>query len=115
METLTMYHNPQCSQSRKALEILRAKGFDPLIIDYLKTPLTIEQLMTLRANFALEDFVRTKEAVFQQLGLSLDNEAQLLQAMLKEPRLMQRPIVTYKGKSILGRPPENILKCFDEE
>ncbi|HAT4009089.1 TPA: arsenate reductase family protein, partial [Legionella pneumophila] len=101
------------SKSRQALEILKNKGFDPIVIEYLKTPLDLEQLKILRNHLALEDLVRTNENVFKELGLSLDNEAQVLDAMVKEPILMQRPIVTFKGKSVIGRPPEKVLELFD--
>ena len=113
MQKITIYHNPRCSKSRKTLEILQRKGFEPVIIEYLKMPLGIEQLNTLRAHFDLKDFVRTDENVFKELGLSLDNEAQVLQAMLKEPILMQRPIVTFKDKAVIGRPPEKVLELLD--
>ena len=73
----------------------------------------MEQLKILRSNFDLKDFVRTNEPIFKTLGLSLDNEIQILQAMLKEPILMQRPIVTFKGKAIIGRPPEAVLSLFE--
>lgn len=84
-----------------------------MIIEYLKTPLDLEQLKILRTHLALEDLVRTNENVFKELGLSLDNEAQVLEAMVKEPVLMQRPIVTFKGKVVIGRPPEKVLELFD--
>ncbi|HHF7353284.1 TPA: arsenate reductase (glutaredoxin) [Legionella anisa] len=113
MEEITIYHNPRCSKSRKTLELLQSQGVEPVIVEYLKTPLSLEQLKNLRAHFALKDFVRTDEAIFKELGLSLDNENQVLHAMLKEPILMQRPIVTYKDKAIIGRPPENLLKLFE--
>jgi arsenate reductase len=113
MQKITLYHNPRCSKSRKALEILQNKGFEPIIIEYLKTPLDIEQLSTLRAHFTLKDFVRTDEPVFKALGLSLDNEALILQAMVKDPILMQRPIVTFQDKAVIGRPPEKVLGLFD--
>ncbi|HBC0468900.1 TPA: arsenate reductase (glutaredoxin) [Legionella pneumophila] len=113
MEKITIYHNPRCSKSRQALKILRNKGFEPMIIEYLKTPLDLEQLKILRTHLALEDLVRTNENVFKELGLSLDNEAQVLEAMVKEPVLMQRPIVTFKGKVVIGRPPEKVLELFD--
>ena len=113
MEKLIIYHNPKCSKSRQALEILQNKGLDPLIIEYIKTPIDMEHLKLLRSNFELKDFVRTNEPIFKTLGLSLDNEIQILQAMLEEPILMQRPIVTFKGKAIIGRPPEVVLSLFD--
>lgn len=113
MEKITIYHNPRCSKSRETLEILRKRGKEPVIIEYLKTPLNLEQLNKLRAYFALEDFIRTNEPVFKELGLSMDNELEVLQAVIKEPILLQRPIVTYKGKAIIGRPPENVLELLD--
>lgn len=113
MQKITIYHNPRCSKSRQTLEILQNKDFELVIIEYLKTPLDMEQLKTLRSHFDLKDFVRTNENVFKEMGLSLDNEAQVLQAMLKEPILMQRPIVTFKGRAVIGRPPEKVLELFD--
>lgn len=109
MKKSTIYHNPRCSKSRQALELLQSKGVDLEVIEYLKIPLNLEQLKTLRAHFSLKDFVRTDEAVFKTLGLSLDNEEQIMQAMVQEPILMQRPIVTCEGKSVIGRPPEKVL------
>ena len=113
MQKIIIYHNAHCSKSRETLELLHAKGFTPIIIEYLKTPLDREQLNTLRSYFDLKDFVRTNETVFKSLGLTLDNEEQLLNAMVKNPILMQRPIVTYNGQAIIGRPPEKVLELFD--
>ncbi|CAM2920152.1 oxidoreductase [Legionella steigerwaltii] len=113
MQEITIYHNPRCSKSRKTLELLQSKGFKPVIIEYLKTPLSLKQLNDLKNHFALQDFVRTDEYVFKELKLSLDNEMHVLDAMLKEPILMQRPIVTYKDKAVIGRPPEKVLELFE--
>ena len=74
MQKITIYHNPQCSKSKKTLEILQNKGLDPVIIEYLKTPLNRDQLNTLKSHFTLKDFVRSNEPVFTELGLSLDND-----------------------------------------
>ncbi|KTD64090.1 arsenate reductase (glutaredoxin) [Legionella spiritensis] len=112
MQTVIIYHNPRCSKSRQALAILQNEGIEPVIIDYLKTPLDINELKRLRSYFDLEDFVRTAEPVFKEQGLSMDNEIQILQAMVKQPVLMQRPIVTFKNKAVIGRPPENVLQLF---
>ncbi|MDI1352453.1 MAG: arsenate reductase (glutaredoxin) [bacterium] len=112
MQKITLYHNPQCSKSQKTLEILRNEGFNPIVIEYLKTPLNLDQLNELRAHFSLNDFIRSNEKQFTELGLSLDNEAQIIKAMVKAPLLMQRPIVTYNGKAIIGRPPEKVLELF---
>lgn len=113
MQEITIYHNPRCSKSRKALEILQNKGLELEIVEYLKTPLSLKQLKNLRAQFDLKDVVRTNENRFKELGLSLDNEMQVLQAMVKEPILMQRPIITYEGKAVIGRPPEKVLQLLE--
>ncbi|KTC86202.1 arsenate reductase (glutaredoxin) [Legionella cincinnatiensis] len=113
MQKVTIYHNPRCSKSRQTLELLQNKGITPIIIEYLKTPLDMHQLKVLRTHFALKDFVRVNEPIFKELGLSLDNEDHVLQAMLKEPILMQRPIITFKDKAVIGRPPEKVLELLD--
>ena len=113
MQKITIYYNPRCSKSRKALEILQSKGISPEIIDYMKTPLAVEQLSQLRSHFALDEFVRTNEHVFKTLGLSLDNEESILQAMMKNPVLMQRPIIICKDKAVIGRPPEKVLELLE--
>lgn len=112
MQEITIYHNPRCSKSRQTLELLRSKGYEPVVVEYLKTPLSLEQLHSLKAHFPLQEFVRTGEAIFKDLKLSLESEDKVLQAMHKEPILMQRPIVTYKNKAIIGRPPEKVLGLF---
>ncbi|MDX2346459.1 MAG: arsenate reductase (glutaredoxin) [Legionella sp.] len=109
MTTLTIYHNPRCSKSRKTLEILKQQGIEPLVIEYLKKPLNYEELLALRVHFSLKDLVRTNESRFSELALSLNDEKSILKAMTTEPKLMQRPIVTYKDKAVIGRPPEKVL------
>lgn len=107
-----IYHNPRCSKSRQALELLQNNHINPIIVEYLKDPISREQLFELRSHFDLRDFVRTDEPVFKTRALALENEANVLEAMLKEPILMQRPIVTYNGKAIIARPPEKILELM---
>jgi arsenate reductase len=113
MNHFTIYHNPRCSKSRQALEILQSRGIQPVIVEYLKMPLSLEEIKKLRSRFDLKDFVRYDELVFKELKLTLDNEAQILKAMLKEPILMQRPIITYGNKAVIGRPPEKVLTLID--
>ena len=109
MNQITIYHNPRCSKSRKALDTLQIHHLNPVVIEYLKTPLNLEQLIELRSHFDLCDFVRTTEPVFKDLELTLNDEQRVLEAILKEPILMQRPIITFNGKAIIARPPEKLL------
>lgn len=109
MHPITIYHNPSCSKSRTTLELIRSRGHEPIIVYYLKNPLNSEQLRILRAHFTLKDFVRIQEPIFKELNLSLEREEELLQAMSTAPILLQRPIVTYNNKAIIGRPPKRVL------
>ncbi|QRN02584.1 arsenate reductase (glutaredoxin) [Legionella sp. MW5194] len=114
METITIYHNPRCSKSRETLKLLHDKGLKPVIVEYLKRPLSLEQLRALSTHFELKDFVRSGETIFKEWGLSLSDKEKLLSAMHKAPVLMQRPIVTYRGKAVIGRPPEKVLTLLNE-
>ncbi len=114
MKSFTIYHNPRCSKSREALNILKQHHIEPIVIEYLKTPLNIEQLNALRAHFDLKDFVRCDEPIFKERNLSLDNENELLKAMVEEPILMQRPIITYDKKAVIGRPMEKVLELIEQ-
>lgn len=109
MKECIIYHNPRCSKSREALELLNHHQVNPTIVEYLKTPLNLEQLIQLRSHFALQDFVRTNEPIFKQLKLDLADESKVLAAMVNEPILMQRPIVIYNGKAVIARPAEKVL------
>lgn len=113
MHQFAIYHNPKCSKSREALTILQNHNIQPLIIEYLKNPLTLEQLKDLRGHFDLQDFVRCNEPVFKDLKLSLDNEDSVLEAMVKYSILMQRPIVTCCEKAVIGRPIENVTNLIN--
>lgn len=115
MTTLTIYHNPRCSKSRQALEMLENHGIHPVIVEYLKTPLSFEEIKKLRAHFALQDFIRQEEPVFKTLNLTLDNESEVLRAIAKEPILMQRPIITDGKTAIIARPPEKVLAFIQDD
>ena len=112
MNSFVLYHNPRCSKSRQALEILERHGIHPIIIDYLKTPLSLETITQLRSHFDLKDFVRDNEPVFKDLKLTFEDEKKILNTMLKYPVLMQRPIVTYGDKALIARPPEKVLELI---
>lgn len=109
----TIYHNPRCSKSRQTLALLRERGVEPEIIEYLKNPPDREQLSSVLALLKLEPraLMRRQEAAYKELKLDdpgLSRE-QLIDAMVECPILIERPIVLANGKAALGRPPENVL------
>ena len=107
------YHNPRCGKSRQTLQLLQEQGNDVDIIDYLKTPPTFQQLDDIIQKLGIEprDLMRTKEAAYKTNGLddkSLDRQA-LINGMINNPILIERPIVIANGKAVIGRPPEAVL------
>ncbi|MGG2396436.1 arsenate reductase (glutaredoxin) [Pseudomonas sp. SH1-B] len=116
MTDLTLYHNPRCSKSRGALELLEARGLQPSIVRYLETPPSAEQLKTLlgKLGISARELLRSGEDEYKALGLadvSL-NEAQLIEAMVKHPKLIERPILIAGDKAVIGRPPERVLELL---
>ncbi|WP_460135535.1 arsenate reductase (glutaredoxin) [Pseudomonas sp. S1_E04] len=116
MTDLTLYHNPRCSKSRGALELLEARGLAPTVVRYLETPLNAGQIQALLAKLGLSarQLLRTGEDEYKSLNLadpSLD-EAQLIAAIAEHPKLMERPILETASKAIIGRPAENVLEIL---
>jgi arsenate reductase len=111
---VTIYHNPRCNTSRKTLALLRDKGIEPTVVEYLKTPYTAPQLKTLlgQLNLPAKAIIRRKEAAEAGVDLAKLSEDQLIAAMAKHPIIVERPIVVSNGKAALGRPPENVLKVI---
>ena len=110
---VVIYHNPRCSKSRQTLELLRERGLQPEVVDYLKNPPDAATLDDILARLGLEPraLMRKGEAVYRELGLDdpgLDRAA-LIAAMVANPTLIERPIVLANGKAAVGRPPEQVL------
>ena len=106
----TIYHNPRCSTSRKALDRLREEGFEPQVVKYLDEVPSREQLRTLisDAGLTVREAVRTREAEYKELGLADASDDELLDAMVEHPKLIQRPfVVTGKGTR-MARPLESL-------
>jgi arsenate reductase (glutaredoxin) len=108
-----IYHNPRCSKSRQTLQLLQNQGVDIEVIDYLKTPPSIEELDDILQKLAMEprQLMRKNQAEYQANNLddkSLDRLV-LLRSMVKYPILIERPIVLANGKAAIGRPPETVL------
>ncbi|MBD9482106.1 arsenate reductase (glutaredoxin) [Pseudomonas sp. PDM14] len=116
MTDLTLYHNPRCSKSRGALELLEARGLQPQVVRYLETPPTAAELRSLlgKLGISARDLLRTGEDDYKALNLgdsSLD-EAQLIDAMVAHPKLIERPILIAGDKAVIGRPPEKVLELL---
>ena len=106
-----IYHNPRCNTSRKTLALLREKGIEPEIVEYLKTPYTAAQLKTLLGQLKIpaKALVRKKEAAAAGVDPVKLSEEALIAAMAQHPIIVERPIVVAGGKAALGRPPEKAL------
>lgn len=115
-KSLTIYHNPRCSKSRCALELLRERGIEPQVVHYLETPLSRStlQLLVKQLNLAsVRELMRTKEDDYKALGLAtISDESALLDALVSHPKLLERPIVSDGQRAAIGRPPENVLELL---
>lgn len=109
-----IYHNPRCSKSRQALALLRDKGIEPEIVEYLKTPPSAAELKRILGLLAMapRELMRKGEPAYEDGGLgdAARSDDELIAAMVAEPILIERPIVLAGGKARLGRPPETVLE-----
>lgn len=113
---ITIYHNPRCSKSRQALELLEAHGAVPTVVRYLETPPDTATLRSLLAALGLpaRALLRSGEDEYRELGLdnpALDEDA-LIAAMAAHPRLIERPLVVKGKRAVIGRPPEKVLELL---
>ncbi|MBI3923009.1 MAG: arsenate reductase (glutaredoxin) [Armatimonadetes bacterium] len=123
---ITIYHNPKCSKSRETLQLLRERGIEPEVVEYLKTPpdeSTLDRLLKL-LGLEPDELLRKKEDEYQQLGLGEKkfSRDELIRAMVAHPILIERPIVVSGDRergnrerglrAVLGRPPEKVLELL---
>lgn len=114
-DPIVIYHNPRCSKSRAALALLRKKGIEPAIVEYLVTPPTKAQLKAIVGKLRVkpEQIVRKAEDIFKRKYAGKNtNDEQWLDALTKDPILIERPIVVKGDKAVIGRPPEEVLKLL---
>jgi arsenate reductase len=111
---VTIYHNPRCTKSRETLALLEKRGIQPRIIEYLKTPPNVATLKTLLQQLGLAPraLLRKKEAAEAGLDDPTLSDDRLIAAMVKNPIVIERPIVVNGDKAALGRPPEAVLKIL---
>ncbi|WP_286884631.1 arsenate reductase (glutaredoxin) [Pseudomonas sp. UBA7456] len=116
MTDLTLYHNPRCSKSRGALDLLEARGLAPTVVRYLETPPDVATLKALLDKLGMppRQLLRTGEDDYAQLNLAdpTISDAQLIDAMATHPKLIERPILVAGDKAVIGRPPEKILEIL---
>lgn len=114
---VTIYHNPRCSKSRETLALIKEQGIEPTIIQYLETPPDAATLKTLLKELGFtsaRQLMRHKEDLYKKLNLADESltEDQLIDAMINNPKLIERPIVVKGKKARIGRPPEQVLEIL---
>ena len=114
--TVKIYHNPRCTKSRLTLELLKEKGIEPEVKLYLEEGLEKNEVVEIlnKIGISPRDFIRKGEAVFKENNLSdkaLSDE-QLIDAIVKFPKIFERPVVIKGDKAAIGRPPENVLEIL---
>ena len=126
---IEIFHNPKCSKSRQALNLLEEcletqrenknfhlYGVGISIILYQKEPLDAQVFLALKTALgvpSLRDMMRVQEKRYKELGLDTHNEEGLVEALCANPALLERPIVCYQGRAVIGRPPENVLALLE--
>ena len=113
---VTIYHNPKCTKSSETLELLRAQGIKPAIIEYLRNPpdkATLRKILRM-LKLGPRDLMRKKEAIYKEAGLDRENlsDDALVTAMVRNPILIERPIVIANNRAVIGRPPEKVLEIL---
>ena len=112
-DDVTIYFNPQCSKCRLTLDLLESKGQQPQIVEYLESPPDAATLKSILDMLGLEprELMRTFEKEYTETGLDNPDlsRTELIDALIKYPRLLQRPIVVKNGKAAIGRPPEKVI------
>ena len=116
MSEAILYHNPKCSKSRKALEIIENQNINTKVILYLKDKLTksmLKQILDL-SGLSVRDIIRSNEKEYKDNNLDNLNLSQdeMLELIIKHPKLLQRPVLVYNNQAIIGRPPEDILRII---
>lgn len=112
---LTIWHNPRCSKSRQALELLRTRGVEPRVIDYVRTPPSRAQIEEVLHKLGIPaiQLLRTGDSAYRDSGLNeQSSDREILDAMFHNPILIERPVVFSESSAIVGRPPENVLKLL---
>jgi len=116
MEKITIWHNPRCSKSRDSFKFLEEKGVDAEVVKYLDEVPTKEELQNMLKMLGMnsaQELMRTKEAIYKELNLKEESsEEALLEAMIANPKLIERPIVVKGNRAVIGRPIEKVVELL---
>jgi arsenate reductase len=113
-EPVIIWHNPRCGKSRAALALLRERGIEPQVVEYLKTPPGAGEFRAVLRKLGMtpEQLVRKGEDGYRSLAGRTLTDAQWIEAMLSDPILIERPIVIRGARAVVGRPPEKVLELL---
>ena len=118
MSGFTIYHNPNCTKSRATLALLQQRGIEPKVIEYLKAPPSAVELKAIIGKLGIkaQQLVRKGEDIYKAkyAGKTL-TDPQWIEAMVKDPVLIERPIVVSGPRAVIGRPPENVESLLESE
>jgi len=116
MNTITLWHNPRCSKSRDSFKLLEERGIEANVVKYLEDVPTKEELQSILAMLGMNsarELMRTKEAVYSELNLKDEtSEEKLIEAMVSNPKLIERPIIIKGKKAVIGRPIEKVIELL---
>ena len=115
MSNITIWHNPKCSKSRDSFKLLEERGIEIEVVKYLENIPSREELTTVlkMLNMSARDLMRTKESIYKELNLQdEDSEDALIDAMLMNPKLIERPIIIKDNKAVIGRPIEKVIELL---
>lgn len=112
--TVTIYHNPRCSKSRETLDLIKDRGIEPMVVEYLQAPPSVLELKAILALLGMSPraLLRKKEAHEAGLDDPALSDEQVIAGMVANPAAIERPIVIADGKAALGRPPEKVLEIL---
>lgn len=116
MNKTIIWHNPRCSKSRNALALLEEKGVEVDVVKYLDTPPSRVELVVVLEMLGLsaKGLMRSKEPIYKELGIKdITDEDTLINLMIANPKLIERPIVIKDAKAAIGRPIENIIELIN--
>jgi len=115
MDNIKIWHNPKCSKSRDSFKLLEEKGIEVEVVKYLEAVPSKEELVDVlkMLNMSARELMRTKESIYKELNLQdEDSEEVLIEAMVTNPKLIERPIIIKGNKAVIGRPIEKVIELL---